>query len=103
MAIADISADRLNALAKEIGAIALPADGADADAVRDVVPPRREPGLPGPVRVDCRPHRRAAGNRRVYRGEGGHHRHHPMAGPRLRPEGRPGQRRLPRLGADPAR
>jgi hypothetical protein len=26
-----------------------------------------------------------------------------MAGPRLRPEGRPGQRRLPRLGADPAR
>jgi len=37
VAVTDISADRLDALAKEIGAIPLPADGADPEAIRDVV------------------------------------------------------------------
>jgi meso-butanediol dehydrogenase / (S,S)-butanediol dehydrogenase / diacetyl reductase len=37
VAITDINADRLNALAKDIGAVPLPADGTDPEAVRDVV------------------------------------------------------------------
>jgi NAD(P)-dependent dehydrogenase (short-subunit alcohol dehydrogenase family) len=37
VAITDIDADRLKGLADELGAVALPADGTDRDAVREVV------------------------------------------------------------------
>ena len=37
VAVTDINADRLKSLADEIGAVALPADGTDRDAVREVV------------------------------------------------------------------
>lgn len=37
VAITDINADRLKTLADEIGAVSLPADGTDRDAVREVV------------------------------------------------------------------
>ncbi|MBY8856936.1 SDR family oxidoreductase [Nocardia sp. CA2R105] len=37
VAVTDIDADRLAVLAKETGALALPADGADRDAIHDVV------------------------------------------------------------------
>src|SRR5438105_1785994 len=37
VAVTDIDADRLKTLADEIGALAIPADGTDRDAVKDVV------------------------------------------------------------------